>query len=434
MTLKSEYAAWGQSRSRVWSATVSWSQWFIRNHFDPKQRSTLIEVLCLFPFNYVSFAAFCHSVPFLSFSCKQSNSSTFSTRCGRSGQRCCRYSQPFVPHFSFSPRRKEAVYLLLLNTRWISPVFEEGRSIFSSCCCVATMSWRICGHQQIVCLIEVSYLFLLLRWLTLSFRLLSFYTWKIARKTLTIAGIPPYSSSRTASPSNIHKSTYLDLLKMLYDRRHHVDAALQGSLLTSEIPSPIKLKYGTDLLPFTDRWVRLFQPLAFNDPNAKGMGASDNLATEGSNVAIPEGQHKRFSTASMKRPLECLRPQVSPRTTSKCDMLLMPRRFECLVAKHNIALISFQCLYTAPDRFSEPKKRYMNSAWGPSSQQLWDPKLVLTALMNIEDDDQEDILIDLEPPRQFRPRPLSNRFGIYCTRNITMHQRNEKAGRSDTKR
>jgi len=30
------------------SATVFWSQWFIRSHFDPKQRSTLIEVHCLF--------------------------------------------------------------------------------------------------------------------------------------------------------------------------------------------------------------------------------------------------------------------------------------------------------------------------------------------------------------------------------------------------
>jgi len=54
--------------------------------------------------------------------------------------------------------------------------------------------------------------------------------------------------------------------------------------------------------------------------------------------------------------------------------------------------------------------------------------------MNIESDDQEVILIDLEPPRQFRPPPLSNRFGIYCTRNITMHQQNERAGHSDTKR
>lgn len=115
---------------------------------------------------------------------------------------------------------------------------------------------------------------------------------------------------------------------MLYDRRHHVDAALQGNLLTSETPSPIKLKYGTDLLPFTDRWVRLFQPLAFIDPKAKGMGTSGNLATEGSNAAIPEGQHKRFATASMQRPLKCLRPQLSTRTTSKCDMLLMPRKLQ----------------------------------------------------------------------------------------------------------
>ena len=142
--------------------------------------------------------------------------------------------------------RKEAVYLLLLNTRWTPPVFEEGLSIFSSCCCVATMNWRICGHQQIMCLIEVNYLFLLLGWLTLSFWLLSFDNWKIARKTLTIAGIPPYSSSRTASPFNLHKSTYLDLLKVLCDCRHQVDAALQGNalqgnLLTSEIPSPIML-------------------------------------------------------------------------------------------------------------------------------------------------------------------------------------------------
>ena len=171
---------------------------------------------------------------------------TFSTRCDRSGQRCCRYSQMFGPPFSFFPRRKEAVYLLLLNTRWTPPVFEEGLSIFSSCCCVATMNWRICGHQQIMCLIEVNYLFLLLGWLTLSFWLLSFDNWKIARKTLTIAGIPPYSSSRTASPFNLHKSTYLDLLKVLCDCRHQVDAALQGNalqgnLLTSEIPSPIML-------------------------------------------------------------------------------------------------------------------------------------------------------------------------------------------------
>lgn len=70
-----------------------------------------------------------------------------------------------------------------------------------------------------------------------------------------------------------------------------------------------------------------------------------------------------------------------------------------------------------------------------NSQQLWDPELVLTALMNrqrrnSEDDDQEDTLIDLEPPRRFRPRPLSSRFGIYCTRNSSMHQQNERAGRS----
>lgn len=46
-----------------------------------------------------------------------------------------------------------------------------------------------------------------------------------------------------------------------------------------------------------------------------------------------------------------------------------------------------------------------------------------------EDDDQEDTLIDLEPPRRFRPRPLSSRFGIYCTRNSSMHQQLERAGR-----
>ena len=77
--------------------------------------------------------------------------------------------------------------------------------------------------------------------------------------------------------------------------------------------------------------------------------------------------------------------------------------------------------------------RYMNSARETSFQQVWDPEIVLLALMNIEEEDdrEDDILMDLEPPRQFRPRPLSNRFGIYCTRNITMHQR---AGHLDTKR
>ena len=38
--------------------TVPWSQRFIRNHFDPKQRSTLIEVHCCFPLTM------CLSLPF----------------------------------------------------------------------------------------------------------------------------------------------------------------------------------------------------------------------------------------------------------------------------------------------------------------------------------------------------------------------------------
>ena len=59
---------------------------------------------------------------------------------------------------------------------------------------------------------------------------------------------------------------------------------------------------------------------------------------------------------------------------------------------------------------------------------------MLTVLMNIEDDNQKDILIDLEPLRQFRPLLLSNQFGIYCTRNITIHQQNKRADPSDTKR
>jgi len=103
----------------------------------------------------------------------------------------------------------------------------------------------------------------------------------------------------------------------------------------------------------------------------------------------------------------------------------------CFTSKPNV-------LYTAPDRFSEPNEKYMNSASTkcPNSQQLWDPELVLTASMNRqrrknllgEDDDQEDTLTDLEPPRRFRPRPLSSRFGIYCTRNSSMHQSNGRAG------
>jgi len=153
-------------------------------------------------------------------------------------------------------------------------------------------------------------------------------TWKVARKTLTIAGIPPYSSFCAASPFSLHKSAYLDLLKMLYDRRHHVDAALQGNLLTSEIPSPINLKYEADLSPFTDRCVRLFQPLAFNDPKAKGVGASNILGTEGSSVSFPKGQHERFATASMQRPLKRLHSQLSPRTASECDLMLMPRKLQ----------------------------------------------------------------------------------------------------------
>jgi len=192
---------------------------------------------------------------------------------------------------------------------------------------------------------------------------------------------------------------------MLYDRRHHVDAALQGNLLISEIPSPIKLQVWDWLIAF-------YRPL-------------------GEVIPAP---FRKVNTRDLSQPQwsglwNACDPSFHPN-----DILLMPRRFECLASKHNIALISFQCLYTAPDKFLEPNKIYINSAWGPSSQQLWDSKLVLTALMNIEDDDQEDIVIDLEPPRQFRPRPLSNRFGIYCTRNTTMHQQNERAGHSDTKR
>jgi len=79
----------------------------------------------------------------------------------------------------------------------------------------------------------------------------------------------------------------------------------------------------------------------------------------------------------------------------------------------------------------------MNSARETSFQQVWDPEIVLLALMNIEEEEEDredDILMDLEPPRQFRPRPLSNRFGIYCTRDITMHQKNERASHLDTKK
>ena len=231
-----------------------------------------------------------------------------------------------------------------------------------------------------MCLIQVNYLFLILGWLT-----------------LTIARIPPYSASCSVSPFNLHKSTYLDLVKMLYDRRHHVDAALQGNLLISEIPSPIKLQVWDWLIAF-------YRPL-------------------GEVIPTP---FRKVNTKDLSQPQwsglwNAYDPSFHPN-----DILLMPRTFECLASKHNIALISFQCLYTAPDKFLEPNKIYINSAW--------DPNLVLTALMYIEEDDREDIVIDLEPPRQFRPRPLSNQFGIYCTRNTTMHQQNERAGHSDTKR
>jgi len=116
---------------------------------------------------------------------------------------------------------------------------------------------------------------------------------------------------------------------MLYDHRHHVDVALQGNLLISVIPpTPHRANMELIYYLFTDRCVRLFQPLAFIDPKANGMGASGNLDIEGSNVAIPEGQHKRFTTVSGQRPLKSLRPQLSTRTTSKRDVLLMPRKFQ----------------------------------------------------------------------------------------------------------
>ena len=194
---------------------------------------------------------------------------------------------------------------------------------------------------------------------------------------------------------------------MLYDRRHHVDVTLQGNLLISVIPpTPHRANMGLIYYLFTDRCVRLFQPLAFIDPKAKGMGASGNLDIEGSNVAIPEGQHPNVMCCSCHVSFNHL----------------------CFVSKRN--LNASKKKKTAPDKFSEPDK---NSARETSFQQLWDPEIVLLALMNIEEEDdrEDDILMDLEPPRQFRPRPLSNRFGIYCTRNITMHQR---AGHLDTKR
>lgn len=216
---------------------------------------------------------------------------------------------------------------------------------------------------------------------------------EVARKTLTAAQILPYSSFRRASPFYLHKSAYLDLLKMLYDRRHHVDAALQ------------------------DRLVRLFQPLAFDDPKVKGVGSSDIVTAERSSVAFPEGRLERLATASMQRPLKRLHSKFSTRTTSECDTLLMP----------------------PPDNFSEADTKHMSlaSAKCRSSQQLWDPDVMFSASMNrqrrksllSENNVQENTLIDTEPPRGFRPRPLSRRFGIYCTKNGTMNRQNERGGR-----
>lgn len=116
---------------------------------------------------------------------------------------------------------------------------------------------------------------------------------------------------------------------MLYDRRHHVDAALQGNLLALSSLTG-KTKYGVDSLFFTDRLVRLFQPLAFDDPKVKGVGSSDIVTAERSSVAFPEGRLERLATASMQRPLKRLHSKFSTRTTSECDTLLMPRKLQSL--------------------------------------------------------------------------------------------------------
>ena len=150
-TRKSEYTAWGQVQVQGvilprFSGVNGLSEAILtRNNVQHWLKYTASSspplTMCLsLPF----------AIRFPFYHSHASTISTFSTRCGRSRQRCCRYSQTFGLPYSFSPRYKEAVDLLLLDARWILPVFEEGRSIFLSCCCVATMKYVVINRLSVL--------------------------------------------------------------------------------------------------------------------------------------------------------------------------------------------------------------------------------------------------------------------------------------------
>ncbi|KAF9450738.1 hypothetical protein P691DRAFT_809573 [Macrolepiota fuliginosa MF-IS2] len=215
---------------------------------------------------------------------------------------------------------------------------------------------------------------------------------EVSRRTLSAVNILPFSSFCRSSPFRLHKTGYIDLLKMLYDHRHHVDSALQ------------------------DRLNRLLQPLVYSLSGAQ-VGAA-GMAKERSNAASPEGRPGRLATATTQRPPK--RPHHKLVANSECDSTLMP----------------------PPDKFSGPCK--IDQSAGETDrrggQQLWDPEIFLAAPIRRrrrrnscnEDNDQENNLANAELEslqKPFKLRPLSRHFGIYCTGKITMHRQSERAGR-----
>ena len=59
-----------------------------------------------------------------------------------------------------------------------------------------------------------------------------FVTTKVARRTLISAGIQVYAFSYCSEPLVPCKRAYIDLLNMLQENRHNVDAALKGNIQT----------------------------------------------------------------------------------------------------------------------------------------------------------------------------------------------------------
>lgn len=85
----------------------------------------------------------------------------------------------------------------------------------------------------------------------------SFFPFKVARRTLTAAGISVYMFRTCSPPLAPFRTAYINLLKILKERRQDVDAVLQGNAMT-----PVFLTPATVAKQPSGRVSRLLQPLS----------------------------------------------------------------------------------------------------------------------------------------------------------------------------